>query len=159
MAEETLETKYRIDETPAKTCGGRVREIGGRDQVLVRGAGVERVLHTVRMEFITQAGASGMTEAPEMPLGRKLAKVRGVREVDGLSGRVVDLFKGVDLVGVFWRPRGVAAAALDGVRVGLDSLVGVDGVEPVREGVPGTEPLAERFVPAVLDDRERSRKE
>ena len=127
--------------------------------MLVRGAGVERVLQTVRMEFITQAGASGTMEALEMPLERKLANERGVREADGLSGRVVDFFKGVDLLGVFWRPRGVATAALDGVRVGLDSFVGVDGVEPVREGVPGAEPLADRFVPAVLEVKERSRKE
>ena len=148
-----------MDETPAKTCGGSVRDIGGLDQVLVRGAGVESVLQMLRMEFITQAGASGIIEAPEIPLGRKLVNVRGVREAEGLSGRVVDRFKGVDLLGVFWRPRGVAVAALDGVRVGRDSFVGVDGVEPAREGVPGAEPLAGRFVPAVLGVRERSRKE
>lgn len=64
--------KYRIDETPAKICGGRVREIGGRDHVLVRGAGVESVLHTVRIESMTHAGASGMIVELERPLGRSL---------------------------------------------------------------------------------------
>ena len=57
-------------DTPAKICGGRVLEIGGRDQVLMRGAGVESVLQTVRIEVMTQAGASGMMVEAEMPFWR-----------------------------------------------------------------------------------------
>lgn len=64
-------------------------------------------------------------------------------------------FNGVDLDGVFWRPRGVGAA-LEGVLV-FPVLVGVVCVEPALEGVPGTEPLAERLIPAELAERELSR--
>lgn len=45
-------------------CGGRVLEIGGLDQVFVRGAGVDKILHTVLMAVITQAGASGIMVDP-----------------------------------------------------------------------------------------------
>jgi hypothetical protein len=50
--------------------GGKVREIGGLDQVFVRGAGVERILHTVRIAVITQSGASGTMVELVTCLGR-----------------------------------------------------------------------------------------
>lgn len=66
-------------------------------------------------------------------------------------------FKGVDLEGLFWRPRGVGTA-LEGV-FALAVLIGVVCAEAVREGVPETEPLADRLRPAELAERERSRYE
>lgn len=72
-----------MDETPEKMCGGRVLEIGGRDQVFVRGAGVERILHTVRMAVITQSGASGMTVDPVTFLGFGVATF--LADFEGLS--------------------------------------------------------------------------
>lgn len=51
--------------------------------MFVRGAGVERILHTVRMAVITQAGASGMTVDPVTSLGR--ADVIFLADFDGLS--------------------------------------------------------------------------
>lgn len=67
-------------------------------------------------------------------------------------------FKGVDLEGVFWRPRGVGAA-LEGVFALAVVFLGVVCAEAVREGVPETEPLADRLRPAELAERERSRYE
>lgn len=64
------------------------------------------------------------------------------------------LFKGVDLEGVFWSPRGVGAA-LEGLFLTADALLGVVFAE--RGGVPETEPLAERLTPAELAERDRSR--
>ena len=64
--------KYRMDDTPAKIWGGKVLDIGGRDHVLVRGAGVDKVLHTLRIDVITQAGASGIIVEPGRPLERTL---------------------------------------------------------------------------------------
>lgn len=91
-----------MDDTPAKMCGGSVLEIGGRDQVLVRGAGVESVLHTVLMPVITQSGASGIFVEPEMPLGRELVVFRADFDGErGLLAALILLFKGVDLEGVF----------------------------------------------------------
>lgn len=72
-----------MDDTPEKMWGGRVLEIGGRDQVFVRGAGVESILHTVRMAVITQAGASGMTVEPVTSLGRGVATF--LADFEGLS--------------------------------------------------------------------------
>ncbi|GAI67170.1 unnamed protein product [marine sediment metagenome] len=63
-------------------------------------------------------------------------------------------FKGVDLEGVFWRPRGVGAA-FEGVFLAV--LVGVVCAELLRVGVPDT--LAERLIPAELVPRDRSRYE
>ena len=104
-----------MDDTPANMWGGRVLEIGGRDQVFVRGAGVESVLHTVRIAVITHAGASGIMVDPEIPAGwlevSFRADLEGVPSLDTLTL----LCKGVDLEGVFWRPRGVGAA-FDGLR-------------------------------------------
>lgn len=91
--------KQRIEDTPAKICGGNVFEIGGRDQVLVRGAGVESTLHTVLTEAITHDGASGIIVEPGRPLGRILFNLCGV--FDGEAVPLIALFNGVDLLGVF----------------------------------------------------------
>lgn len=150
-----------MEDTPAKICGGRVREIGGRDHVLMRGAGVESVLQTVRMEVITQLGASGMMVEPERPFARNLGIFWGRGDGEGLSLSVCERarLRGVDFVGVFcwccWCciPRGVAVAAVfDGVL--CVPFLGVDGADPARDGVPGAEALA-REIPV---DRDRSRK-
>lgn len=152
-----------MEDTPAKICGGRVREIGGRDHVLMRGAGVESVLQTVRMEVITQLGASGMIVEPERPFARNLGIFWGRGDGEGLSLSVCERarLRGVDFVGVFcwWccccccSPRGVAVAAVfDGVL--CVPFLGVDGADPARDGVPGAEALA-REIPV---DRDRSRK-
>ena len=53
-------------------------------------------------------------------------------------------------------PRGVVVACFDGVRVNLGSLVGVDGLDAARDGVPGTELLPERFTPVPPVDWSRS---
>lgn len=91
-----------MDDTPAKRCGGRVLEIGGRDQVLVRGAGVESVLQTVLMAVIAQSGASGILVEPEMPRWRQTVVFRA--DFDGeprFFATLTLLFNGVDLQGVF----------------------------------------------------------
>lgn len=92
--------KYRTDDTPANICGGSVLEIGGRDHVFVRGAGVDSVLHTSRIEVIAHAGASGMIVELERPLERILAFC-GVLEVAGFGVLLSVLFNGVGLLGVF----------------------------------------------------------
>lgn len=156
MLADDFDIRKRIDDTPAKICGGNVFDIGGRDHVLVRGAGVDSILHTVRIEVIAQPGASGIIVELERPLGRIFSDLCGV----GREGEVVllmDRFSGVDLLGVFWSPRGVVVG-FDGVRVVLDSFVGVDGPDPERVGVPGAEPLADRLTDVVLDVKDRSRK-
>lgn len=143
-----------MDETPAKMWGGNVLEIGGLDRLVVRGAGVESVLQIVRIAVITHAGASGMIVELASPLDRSGAALRA--DFDGDASLLATLtlrFNGVDLDGVFWRPRGVGAA-LEGV---LRVLVGVVCVDPDLDGVPGIEPLAERFIPAELAERELSR--
>jgi len=61
-------------------------------------------------------------------------------------------FNGVDLEGVFWRPRG-GRAAFEGVSLAV--LVGVVCVELLRVGVPET--LAERLIPPEPVPRDRSR--
>lgn len=143
---------------PAKICGGKVFEIGGRDHMLVLGAGVESVLHTVRTESITHPGASGIIVEPGRPLGRIRSKRSGVGR-DGDAVPENSRFNGVDLPGVCCSPRGVGTG-FDGVLVVvvLDSFVGVDGTDPEREGVPGADPLADRLTDAVLDARDLSRK-
>lgn len=131
--------------------------MGGRDQVFVRGAGVESILHTVRMAVITHSGASGMMVEPIASLRRGVASFLAVLE--GLSRLFAILmlrFKGVDFEGVFWRPRGVGATALEGVFL---TLVGVVCVEPAREGDPATDTLADRLRLAELAARDRSRYE
>lgn len=147
-----------MEETPAKICGGRVLEMGGRDQVVVRGAGVESVLHTVRIATITHAGASGMILEPVCSLGRASvclrADLEGVPSLATLTLR----FRGVDFEGVFCKARGVGAG-LEGVRPPTDALVGVFWAEAVREGVPGAEPLADRLTPVELAVSDRSKNE
>jgi len=127
--------------------------------VFVRGAGVERILHTVRMAVITQAGASGMMVDPVTSLGR--ADVTVLADFEGLSRLFAVLmlrFKGVDFEGVFCSPRGVGAAALEGVF--LAALVGVVFAElMMRVGDPDTDPLADRLMPAELVVKDRSRYE
>lgn len=148
----------RIVETPAKIWGGKVLDIGGRDQVFVRGAGVERVLHTVRIAAMAHAGASGIIVEEDTSLGRLGAVFRADLEGDSrLLATLTLLFKGVDLEGVFWRPRGVGATALVGEWPAGDALVGVDWTDLERVGVPGAEPLAERLTPAELAERDLSR--
>lgn len=68
-------------------------------------------------------------------------------------------FKGVDFEGVFCSPRGVGATALEGVFLAAAPFVGVVCAEPAREGVPGTDTLAERLIPVELELRDRSRYE
>lgn len=120
----------------------------------MRGAGVERVLQTVRIALITHAGASGIIVELVRPWDRCGAALRA--DLDGDPSLLATLtvrFNGVDLEGVFWRPRGVGAT-LEGV---FPVLVGVVCVEPLLDGVPGIEPLAERLIPAELAERELSR--
>jgi hypothetical protein len=152
-----LDVRKRMDETPAKMCGGRVLEIGGRDQVVVRGAGVASVLHTFRMAVIAQAGASGIIVEAVMPRGWAANDLRA--DLDGepsLLATLTLLFSGVDLEGVFWRPRGVGATFVgDCARV--DALVGVILEAPDRDGEPATDPLAERFIPVEMAERDLSR--
>lgn len=144
-----------MEETPANICGGKVREIAGRDSAVVLGAGVASILHTVRMATIAHAGASGIFVEPE-PLGVPDVALRA--DLDGVPSfaTLILLFKGVDLEGVFCRPRGVGAA-LEGVRP--PALVGVVWADAVREGVPGADPLADRLIPLELAVRDRSKKE
>lgn len=123
--------------------------------MLVLGAGVDNVLHAVRIESMTHAGASVIFVEPERPLGRIRSK-RGVGR-DGNAVPSISRFKGVDLLGVCGSPRGVGMGFVGDLAVVLEFLVGVDGTDPEREGVPGAEPLAERFTSAELDARDRSR--
>lgn len=131
----------------------------------MRGAGVESVLQTVRMEVITQLGASGMMVEPERPFVRNLGIFWGRGDGEGLSASVCESarLRGVDFVGVFcwcnccWCccciPRGVAVAVVfDGVL--CVPFLGVEGADPARDGVPGAEALARAF-PV---ERDRSRK-
>ena len=93
--------------------------------MLVRGAGVERVLHTVRIAVMTHAGASGMIVEPARPRDRSWKDFRA--DFDGeprLFATLTLRFKGVDLEGVFWRPR-VVWAALEGVFPETAAFVGV----------------------------------
>lgn len=92
----------------------------------------------------------------ERPLGRIFSDLCGVGR-EGESVLLIARFSGVDLLGLFWSPRGVAVG-FDGVRVVLDSFVGVDGADPERVGVPGAEPLVDRLIEFVLDVKDRSRK-
>lgn len=150
-----------MEDAPVNICGGNVLEIGGRDQVLVLGAGVDSVLHTVRMEAITHPGASGTIVEPGRPLGLTIFSVLcGVRVREGESTLLIALFNGVGLLGVFLSPCGVPGTAdFDGVRASVVlSFVGVDGFGPARIGVPGAEVLAERLTDVVLEPRDRSRK-
>lgn len=125
--------------------------------MLVLGAGVDNVLHAVRIESMTHAGASGIFIEPERPLGRTRSK-RGVGR-DGNAVPSISRFKGVDLLGVCGNPRGVGIGFVGDLAVVLAFLVGVDGTDPEREGVPDAEPLAERFTSAELDARDLSRNE
>ena len=145
-----------MEDAPAKICGGNVLDIGGRDQVLVLGAGVDNVLHAVRIASITHAGASGIFIEPKRPLGRIRSK-RGVGR-DGNAVPSISRFNGVDLLGVCGSPRGVGRGFEGDLAGVLEPLVGVDGTDPEHEGVPGAEPLAARFTSAVLEAKDRSRK-
>lgn len=91
--------------------------------MVVRGAGVESVLHTVRIAVIAHAGASGMTVEAERPLGRAMGFRTDLVGVPSLATLTL-LFKGVDLEGVFCKPRGVGAA-FEGVRPPTVALAGV----------------------------------
>ena len=71
-----------------------------------------------------------------------------------LAATLILLFKGVDLEGVFWRPRDVGAA-FEGVFLAI--LIGVVCAELLRVGVPDT--LAERLSPPDPVPRDRSRYE
>lgn len=83
--------------------------------MLERGAGVDNVLHTVRIAAMAHAGASGMIVELERPFGRLDVGFRADLEGDPSSLETLRLrFKGVDFEGVCWRPRGVGAAALVG---------------------------------------------
>lgn len=151
--------KWRMDETPAKMCGGRVFEIGGLEKEFVLGAGVERVLHNVRIEFITHPGASGIEVEVESPFGRSLGDFRRESGVEALLLMV--RFSGLALLGVF-RGLGVGVC-LEGVVFVVVAPFRFDGVAEGpyadREGVAVTELLPERFETATFVDRERSRKE
>lgn len=112
-------------------CGGRVLETGGRDNKLIRGAGVDSVLHTVRTEGITHSGASLMI--CEDCKGSSLNRARFIDVVlEGVpSARSFNtlLLRGVDFDGVlFWS--GLADADLDGV-----AAVSFLGVVADRDGV------------------------
>lgn len=158
VPEVDLVMKYRMDDTPAKIWGGSILEIGGRDHALVRGAGVERALHTVRMFVITHPEASGIIVEDERPFGRIIPVFcADCGYAVCLGAPLAVLFRGVDLLGVFWSPRGVVAFPLEGVR--SNSFLGVDGLDVAREGVPGTEPgpPTERFISAMLLVSDRSR--
>lgn len=144
--------KCNIDETPENICGGSVLEIGGRDHVLILGAGVESVLHTVRMAGITHLGASPMIVDAE-PLIPALLTGSCCRDIDGdVAGSTVLLFRGVDLVGVPCSVRGVAV--LNPVP---PFFVGVVVTDEGRVGVPATDPYPVRFVETVLLASDRSR--
>jgi hypothetical protein len=147
-----------MEETPEKICGGKVLEIGGRDHEFVRGAGVDRILHTVRMAVITQAGASGMLVDLIRSMGRDVedffANFEGLAR---LFAVLILLFSGVDFEGECWSPRGVGATIFVGLFLAGVPFVGVVCVEPARDGVPGAEPLTERLRPAELAVRDRSR--
>lgn len=148
-----------MDETPAKICGGSVFEIGGLEKEFVLGAGVESVLHRVRMEFITQPGASGMDVESRRPLGRSLGDFRRESGVGALLLRV--RFSGVVLLGVvFGRGVGVCFAGVvfvvGVVPVCFDGVV--DGPYPARDGVAVMELVPGRFETATFVDNERSRK-
>jgi hypothetical protein len=139
-------------------CGGRVLEIGGRDHRLMRGAGVDRVLHTVRTDGITQTGASLISLVSDTPWNR--ARLTDCC-FDGVSDPLTRLcFSGVDLEGVLFCSRpGVVVLVLDGVRVGAPDpfFVGVVTAEDGRVGVPGVDPLADLRVGTVLLASDRSR--
>lgn len=109
-------TKCSIDETPAKIWGGKVCDIGGRDHRLIRGAGVAIVLHTVRIDGMTQVGASGIFCQALLI------------SVSDCFVPCVRVFDGVPLDGVLWTVRG--AADLVGVFAAdvVVALVGVEGV-------------------------------
>jgi uncharacterized protein YjbI with pentapeptide repeats len=85
-------------------CGGRVLETGGRDSKLIRGAGVDSVLHTVRTEGITQSAASLMIY--EVCRGSSLNRARFTDAVfDGVPlARSFNklLLRGVDFDGVLF---------------------------------------------------------
>lgn len=125
--------------------------------MVVRGAGVESVLHTVRMAVMAQAGASGILVEGARPFGRLRDFRTDFEGVPSLATLTL-LFKGVDFEGVFCSARGVGAA-FEGVLPPTNALVGVVCAEAVRAGVPATEPLADRLMPVELDERDRSRYE
>jgi hypothetical protein len=106
------------------------------------------------MDTITHAGASGiLLEVKWLSLWIFL-DLCGVRES---SKSVNVLFNGVDLLGVFSSPRGVAET-FDGVCATPDCLVGVVGAEPERDGVPGAEEFTVRFGVNILGAMDRSRR-
>ena len=77
----------------------------------------------MRIAVIAHAGASGITVEAERPLGRDMGFRTDLDGVPSLATLTL-LFKGVDLEGVFCKPRGVGAA-FEGVRPLAVALVGV----------------------------------
>lgn len=113
-------------------------------------------MQIVRIAVIAHAGASGIIVDFVIPLGS--AAKDFLADFDGelsLLATLTLLFSGVDLEGVFWRPRGVGAALL-GDRVRAEALVGVVCPDAARDGEPATDPLAERFIPVELAERDLS---
>lgn len=137
-------------------CGGNVLEIGGRDHRLMRGAGVDRVLHTVRIDGITQAGASLTLLVSDTPWNR--ARLTD-GFLDGVSDPLMLRFNGVDFEGVLFCS--VVVVVLDGVREGTADpfFVGVAVVEAGRVGVPGAALLVDWRVGMVLLVSDLSRNE
>lgn len=133
-------------------------EIGGRDHEVVRGAGVDNILHTVRIAVMAHAGASAMVfdfERLADWASDLTALLRGPVDAAAadLGVPLTVRFNGLDLDGVLSRPRGAAVAAtpFEGVRKGVPApFVGVDGFEFVREEAP------ELFLD-VFGARDRSR--
>lgn len=103
------------------------------------------------MDAITQAGASGIFVEVKWLLLWILFGRCGVRDS---SLFVYVLFRGVGLLGVFSKPRGVAET-FEGVRTALDCFVGVDGADPERDGVPGADIFSVRFGLDMLNVRSR----
>lgn len=94
-----------------------------------------------------------------MPFGRDTVDLRADLEGDAsVLATLTLLFNGVDFEGVFCRPRGVGAG-FEGVLRTVEPLVGVVCAEAVRDGVPETEPLAERLTPLELAVSDLSRYE
>jgi hypothetical protein len=124
----------------------------------MRGAGVDSVLQTVRMEGITHTAASLMIVDSDKPLRRGFLRDGFLNSEEEVFDPLrADLLRGVDLLGVFWSVRGVAV--FDGVRAAAEPFVGVVVVEEGRVGVPEAEPRAERRVDIVLLVSDLSRNE
>lgn len=95
-----------------------------------------------------------MDLAADKPLGRIL---RDFRHDSGVAVRLIPLFSGVDLLGVFCSGGRVGVCLL-GVDCAVgDCFDGVVGARLERDGVPAAETLPDRLVTATFADSERSR--